>query len=119
MSAKSTSLLVLANSGRAIAESAYRGGYRVTLIDGFCDQDTLAVADCWPITQGFSSLDVEIIVKEIASLFPDNPCGVVYGAGLEESTCLLKRLSEFCHLFGNDPSVLELLRRPQRFFFTA
>ncbi|MEW7999546.1 MAG: ATP-grasp domain-containing protein [Candidatus Thiodiazotropha endolucinida] len=116
MSAKSTSLLVLANSGRAIAESAHRGGYRVTLIDGFCDQDTLAVADCWPITQGFSNLDVEIFVKEIASLFPDNPCGVVYGAGLEESTSLLRRLSEFCHLFGNDPSVLELLCRPQRFF---
>ncbi|MEW8049659.1 MAG: ATP-grasp domain-containing protein [Candidatus Thiodiazotropha endolucinida] len=116
MSANTTSLLILANSGRAIAESAHRGGYRVTLLDGFCDRDTLLIADCWPVTQGFSNLDVDMFVEEIASLFPGDPCGVVYGAGLEESTSLLKRLSNFCHLLGNDPSVLDLLRRPRRFF---
>jgi predicted ATP-grasp superfamily ATP-dependent carboligase len=116
MSAESTSLLILANSGRAIAESAHRGGYRNTVLDGFCDQDTQAVADCWPVTQGFANLNVDIFTKEIASIIPDHPCGVVYGAGLEEATPLLKRLSYCCHLLGNDPSVLELLRRPRGFF---
>jgi predicted ATP-grasp superfamily ATP-dependent carboligase len=108
--------LVLANSGRAIAESAHRAGYRVTVLDLFCDQDTQAVADCWPVTQGFANLDVDIFAQEIASLVPNFPCGVVYGAGLEASASLLKRLSSCCHLLGNDPSVLEMLRRPRRFF---
>lgn len=116
MSAESTSLLVLANSGRAIAESANRGGYRVTVLDGFCDQDTQAVADCWPVTQGFANLNVDIFTQEIASIIPDHPCGVVYGAGLEEATPLLKRLSACCHLLGNDTSVFELLRKPRLFF---
>jgi predicted ATP-grasp superfamily ATP-dependent carboligase len=108
--------LVLANSGRAIAESAHRAGYQVTVLDLFCDQDTQAVADCWPVTQGFANLDVDIFAQEIDSLVPNIPCGVVYGAGLEEAAPLLKRLSSSCHLLGNDPSVLEMLRRPRRFF---
>jgi predicted ATP-grasp superfamily ATP-dependent carboligase len=116
MSANSTSLLVLASSGRAIAESAYRGGYRVTVLDGFCDQDTRGVADCWPVTQGFANLNLDIFTEEIASIIPDYPCNLVYGAGLEEATPLLRRLSRCCHLLGNDPSVLELLRKPRRFF---
>ncbi|MES9970941.1 MAG: ATP-grasp domain-containing protein [Candidatus Thiodiazotropha sp.] len=116
MSADSTSLLVLANSGRAVAESARRGGYKVTLLDRFCDQDSLAVADCWPVTQGFSRLDVEMFAKEMAAIIPEYPCGLVYGAGLEGSTQLLRQLSSCCQLYGNDPSVLELLRRPRRLF---
>jgi predicted ATP-grasp superfamily ATP-dependent carboligase len=116
MSAESASLLVLANSGRSIAESAHRGGYRVTALDRFCDQDTQAVAECWPVTQGFADLNLDIFTEEIASIIPDYPCGVVYGAGLEEAIPLLKRLSHCCHLLGNDPSVLELLRRPRCFF---
>jgi predicted ATP-grasp superfamily ATP-dependent carboligase len=116
MSVSATSLLVLANSGRAIAESAHRGGYQVTVLDQFSDQDTQAVADCWPVTQGFANLDVDIFAEEIAALVPNFPCGLVYGAGLEESISLLKRLSSCCHLLGNDPSILEMLRRPRRFF---
>ncbi|MBT3026789.1 MAG: ATP-grasp domain-containing protein [Candidatus Thiodiazotropha sp. (ex Ctena orbiculata)] len=116
MSANNNTLLILANSGRATAESARRGGYRVAVFDGYCDQDTLAAADCWPVTQGFSNLEVDRFVDEVASLFPIKPYGVIYGAGLEESTILLRRLSTEFRLFGNDPSVLELLRRPRRYF---
>ncbi len=116
MSADSTSLLILANSGRAIAESAVRGGYRVTVIDAFCDEDTLAVADCWPASHEFSRVDVDELIEEMAALFPQHPCGVVYGAGLEQASSLLSRLSQHCRLFGNAPSVLERLRNPRRYF---
>jgi predicted ATP-grasp superfamily ATP-dependent carboligase len=116
MSADGTSLLILANCGRAMAESASRGGYRVSVLDAFCDHDTMAVADCWPVSQGFSHLDRDMFIDEMASIFPQHPSGVVYGAGLEEASSLLARLSTHYHLFGNDPSVLEILRKPQRFF---
>ncbi len=116
MSAEHASLMILANCGRAMAESAARGGYRVSVLDAFCDRDTLAVAECWPVSQGFSQRDMEIFIDELASIFPKPPCGIVYGAGLEEASLLLSRLSSRYRLFGNDPRVLELLRKPQRFF---
>jgi uncharacterized protein len=116
MSADTGALLIMANSGRAMAESAIRGGYSVTVLDGFCDQDTLAVADCWPMSQGFAELDAAAFIEEMTSPFPQHPCGVVYGAGLEGASSLLSALSAHCRLFGNDPSVLEMLRTPRRFF---
>ncbi len=116
MSVDSTSLLILANSGRAIAESAVRGGYRVTVIDAFCDEDTQAVADCWPTSHEFAQVDVDELIEEMEALFPEHPCGVVYGAGLEQASSLLQQLSQRCRLFGNAPSVLEHLRNPRRFF---
>lgn len=116
MSADSAPLLILANSGRAMAESAVRGGYSVTVLDAYCDQDTLSVADCWPMSQGFSELNADAFIEEMRSLFPEHPCGVVYGAGLEGASSLLNALSTHCRLFGNDPSVLEMLRNPRRFF---
>jgi predicted ATP-grasp superfamily ATP-dependent carboligase len=116
MSAERQTLLIMGNSGRAMAESAVRSGYQVTVLDGFCDQDTLAIAECWPISQEFQQLDLDIFVDEIVSNAPKQACGLVYGAGLEASTELLNRLKNHFPLFGNDPSVLELLRKPRRFF---
>jgi len=116
MSAEHGCLMILANCGRALAESAARGGYRVSVLDAFCDRDTLAVAECWPVSQGFSHLDLDIFIDEMASIFPLPPCGIVYGAGLEEAPALLSRLSTRYRLLGNDPEVLELLRKPKRFF---
>ncbi|MEJ2393932.1 MAG: ATP-grasp domain-containing protein [Candidatus Thiodiazotropha sp.] len=116
MSADYASLLILANSGRALAQSAVRGGFWVTVVDMFCDEDTLAVADCWPTSHEFSQVDGDELIEEMATLFPEHPCGVVYGAGLEEATHLLSRLSQCCQLYGNDPAVLELLGHPRGFF---
>jgi uncharacterized protein len=116
MSADYPSLLILANSGRALAQSAVRGGYWVTVVDMFCDEDTLTVADCWPTSHEFSQIDGDELIEEMATLFPEQPCGVVYGAGLEEAGQLLNRLSQCCQLYGNPPCVLELLRNPRQFF---
>lgn len=108
-------VLILAGSGRALAESARRGGYRVWVYDGFSDRDTLAVARCRRIRQGFPRLGEDAFIEEIAAL-PEPPRGVVYGGGLEEADSLLRRLSARWRLFGNDPCVLERLRDPRRFF---
>ncbi|MES9941453.1 MAG: ATP-grasp domain-containing protein [Candidatus Thiodiazotropha sp. 6PLUC2] len=116
MSVEHKALLVLANSGRAIAESAVRSGYQVTVLDGFCDQDTLAIADCWPVSQGFLRQDMDMFVDEIITHAPDDISGVIFGAGLEESSALLKRLSNVFQLYGNDPDVFEILGKPRRFF---
>ncbi len=116
MSAEQERLLILANCGRSMAESARRGGYQVSVLDAFCDHDTLAVADCWPVSQGFSHLDVDMFIDEMKSIFPHKPSGIIYGAGLEGASYLLQQLSSRFPLYGNHTSVLDTLRRPQRFF---
>lgn len=115
MSVDRDTLLILAGGGRALAESACRGGYRVRVYDGFCDRDTSAVARCRRVHPGFPQLDANAFIQEIASL-PGSLHGVVYGGGLEEAAPLLRRLSARWRVFGNAPSVLELLQNPRRFF---
>ncbi|MEJ2619307.1 MAG: ATP-grasp domain-containing protein [Candidatus Thiodiazotropha sp.] len=116
MSAEQQGLLILGNSGRAMAESAARGGYQVTVLDWFCDQDTLAVADCWPVSQGFLQQDLEIFIDEIVTHIPKQVIGLVFGAGLEASSPLLKGLANHLPIFGNDPDVFEVLGKPRQFF---
>ena len=116
MSVEREGVLILGNSGRAMAESAARGGYQVTVLDWFCDQDTLAVADCWPVSQGFLQQDLDIFVNEIVTHIPKQVIGLVFGAGLEGSSPLLSSLSKHLPIFGNDPDVFEILGKPRQFF---
>ncbi len=116
MSTDLSSLLIVGNSGRAMAQSAVRGGFAVTVLDGFCDQDTQAVADCRPVRFDAHGLGHEQLLSEI-ELFPSGRAvGMVYGAGLEGASSLLSRLSEHCLLLGNDPTVLEMLCNPRCYF---
>ncbi|MCG7945475.1 MAG: ATP-grasp domain-containing protein [Candidatus Thiodiazotropha taylori] len=116
MSVEREGLLILGNSGRAMAESAARGGYQVTVLDWFCDQDTLAVADCWPVSQGFMQQDLDMFVDEIVTHLPKQVIGLVFGAGLEASSPLLNSLSKYLPIHGNDPDVFEVLSKPRQFF---
>lgn len=110
-------LLVVANSARAIAESAVRGGFRVHILDGFCDQDTQALGHCVPVPMLGLGLDTDRLRAEIERLAASGPTlGLVYGAGLESSGDLLSSLPERVQLLGNDAAVLALLADPERLF---
>lgn len=109
-------LLIVANSGRALAESAARGGYGVTVLDAFCDQDTRAVARCIPVPLGERGLDAERVQREAGRLAAQaGRYGLVYGAGLERAPGTLSWMSGHFTLLGNAPEVLELLADPPRF----
>ncbi|MCU7840459.1 MAG: ATP-grasp domain-containing protein [Candidatus Thiodiazotropha sp. (ex Troendleina suluensis)] len=116
MSHELSSLLILATSGRSMAESARRGGYSVTVFDAFCDQDTLAMAACCRVGFGVDGLDPSVVLSTLESQFPECPDGLVYGAGLEGSSSFLSRLSEQYTLLGNDPAVVQILAEPTSFF---
>ncbi|MBS1201832.1 MAG: hypothetical protein H6R22_341, partial [Chromatiaceae bacterium] len=77
-----SALLIVSNSGRAMAESAARGGYAVTVLDAFCDADTRSVACCVPVPMGERGLDAEAVRGEAERLAAiDGSLGFVYGAG--------------------------------------
>jgi predicted ATP-grasp superfamily ATP-dependent carboligase len=117
MSAEPSALLVVANSGRAIAESAAAGGYEVTVLDAFCDDDTRCVASCTQITMNHYGLEtgplraaVERCIGQLGS------SGLIYGAGLEQAPATLSWLAQRVPLLGNAPAVLDRLLNPPSFF---
>jgi len=112
-----TDLLIVSNSGRAMAESAARGGYRVTVLDAFCDADTRAVASCITVPMKARGLDPEHLRGETGRLAVlGGGLGLVYGAGLEHTPDTLAWMAERFRLIGNPPRVLELLANPGGFF---
>ncbi|EGV33357.1 ATP-grasp fold domain protein, DUF201-type [Thiorhodococcus drewsii AZ1] len=118
MSTERSELLIVANSGRAIAEAAVRAGYWVRLIDAFADEDSRACAECIQVPMKGHGLDADAVRCELerilshASGRPD----LVYGAGLEPSADLLEWLESRVTLLGNDSTVLRLLADPNAWF---
>ncbi len=110
-------LLIVSTSGRALAQSAARGDYRVTVLDGFCDADTRAVASCIRVGLTERGLDADRVRLEAGRLHGQEAgAGLVYGSGLEGAPETLAWMAERFRLLGNPPGVLELLADPPRFF---
>jgi uncharacterized protein len=103
--ANAPAVLIAAISGRALADSARRGGYLPLVADFFGDQDTLAVARAYARLGGSlrRGIDESALVRTLQTLSErDEPIGVVCGTGFEDRTPLLRRLAERWRLFGND-----------------
>lgn len=109
-------LLIAAISGRALAQSARRGGYRVTVLDCFADRDTrVAAAECRAVARPASlHFSRRALLDAAAELAPAAP--LVYGSGFEAHPRLLARLAEGRRLLGNAAAVLRAVKDPRRFF---
>lgn len=109
-------LLIVAVSGRALAQSAERGGYRPVVLDLFADRDTRAASSrCRRIgVPGTLRIDAARLLETARSLAPD--AALVYGSGFEGRPRLIERLSRGRTLYGNSPETLAHVRNPARFF---
>ncbi len=111
--------LVAAVSGRALAQSAARGGHRVAVLDYFADQDTCAAAvTCRRVVAPQAlRFDRRALLAAAAELAPAaQSAGLVYGSGFEGRTALLGRLADGRRLCGNTPEVVAAIRDPRKFF---
>jgi len=109
-------LLVAALSGRALAQSARRGGYHVTVLDCFADRDTRLAAARWQVVAAPNSLHFgrRVLLDAAAALAPEAP--LVYGSGFEARTGLLARLAAGRTIGGNPPAVVRAVKDARRFF---
>lgn len=109
-------LLIVAVSGRALAQSAGRGGYRPVVLDLFADRDTRAASSaCRTINvPGTLRIDAARLLDTARRLAPDSD--LVYGSGFEGRPALLDRLSRGRALYGNTPATVAGIRDPARFF---
>lgn len=109
-------LLVFAQSGRFIAESAARAGYPVRVADCFNDSDTLAVADETIQLPPLSELSETSLLQALISLSQGEPCLLLCGTGIERFYSALSQLPAHIEIICNRPQTLALLRQPERFF---
>ena len=111
-------LLVVSASGRALAQSAARGGLRVVVLDLFNDADVRAIAVASHAVMGRSGrFDARRLLAAAQVLCPAHRCaGLVYGSGFEGRTRLLADLARGRALMGNAPDTVAQLKDPKLFF---
>lgn len=118
MTAYTDTLVIIAISGRALAQSARRGGWRPRVIDAFGDVDTLACADqvrAAPVNAE-GVMDEKALLTGLAELTLACPqAGLIYGSGGECMPDLLERLSADYRIIGNTPDVLRAVKDPVTF----
>lgn len=114
---ESRPVLIAAASGRALAQSARRGGYVPLVADFFGDQDTLQVAGAHVKFGGRlgHGIEEQQLMHALEELSRDRrPVGLVCGGGFEDRSGLLKRVGERWRLFGNSASTVATLKDPER-----
>jgi predicted ATP-grasp superfamily ATP-dependent carboligase len=116
------SVLIAALSGRALAASARRAGYRPLVADLFGDLDTRELAEaseCVPgtLTRGFAKGALFASLDRLAS--GRRVIGVVAGSGFEDRPHLLRSLAARYGLLGNPAEVVTAIKDPFRFAETC
>jgi predicted ATP-grasp superfamily ATP-dependent carboligase len=111
-------LLVVSASGRALAQSAARGGLPVVVLDLFNDLDVRALAVASrSVAARTGKFDSRRLLAAAQAMCPPDRCGgLVYGSGFEGRTRLLGQLARGRTLFGNAPETVAKLKDPAQFF---
>ena len=109
-------ILIFAQSGRFIAQSASQAGYRVWVADCFGDQDTLAVAERWHQLAPIQQLSNEQILNTFSILSRGEECLLVCGGGIEGHYSILNRLPDNIKLVGNSVHTIQIIQTPTLFF---
>lgn len=107
------SLLIVGNSVRYLAQSASRGGYAVTGVDLFSDEDTQAA--CHTAVKTVRQ-DLEGLVDVCLGQDMVANTAWIYGAGFEAEPERLQQLESLGRCLGNSPRTLMLLSQPASFF---
>lgn len=111
-------VLIAAISGRALAVSARRGGYRPLVADFFGDQDTLAATQAHvslggAFRYGFREHEILEALECLAARHA--PIGVVCGSGFEDRPHVVARLAQRWRLFGNSADTIAKVKDPEAF----
>ena len=109
--------LVVAGSGRAIAQGLKALDYPVAVIDGFADQDTISAARvCKKVKRGRFGLDAAEVENVIQTMRADFTfSGLFYDAAIEVNPQLLDIVDDEI-IVGNSRDSLQRCKDPHQFF---
>jgi predicted ATP-grasp superfamily ATP-dependent carboligase len=107
-------ILIAASSGRALAATVRRAGYKPLVADLFDDEDTRVLAGANRLAgDPQSGFNREALIAALEALAESEaPAGLVYGAGFEDRVELLEDLARRWALFGNQPETVRRVKNP-------
>lgn len=114
-------VLIAAFSGRSLAQSARRAGFRPLVVDAFGDLDTRTAAEGIRVIDGamqtgFRTKPVVAALSELSRQAGTQPVGLVLGSGFEDKPRLVSALASRFRLLGSDAETLAACKEPTRFF---
>jgi len=109
-------ILIFAQSGRFLAQSAIQAGYTVWVADCYGDADLLAVVDRWQALPPFSELTHQKILTVLSELTRGEQCMLLYGSGIELCYHILLPLPANIQLIGNNLDTIHSIKTPALFF---
>lgn len=106
-------LVVVAVSGRALAQSAARSHGPVVILDAFADADTRRAGHAIPVglRQGIG-IDGPRMLAALARATDGRDATIVVGSGFERSPQWLNRMARHGRLCANDAAVVQALKDP-------
>jgi len=111
-----TPVLIFAQNGRFLAQSATQSGYRVWVADCFGDLDLIDSVERWQALPPISELKPEQIITLLSQLSNGEDCTLICGTGIENCFQFLQNLPNNIKLIGNSPSVIKTIKTPSLFF---
>jgi uncharacterized protein len=114
------SILLAAQSGRALAAAARRAGLRPLVADLFGDMDTRALAEHYRALRGdfgfrIDQASVLDALEELVLAANDAPLGIVLGSGFEAAPEIVETISRRFRLFGARAETIRRLKDPTWF----
>ena len=107
-------LVIIATSGRALAQSAVKRRRQVVVLDAFADRDTRAAAEVARVAadEGIA-LDPERLLTALAAQAQESRPDIVIGSGLEHAPELASRIAAHGRVYANQPATIATLKDPE------
>jgi predicted ATP-grasp superfamily ATP-dependent carboligase len=107
-------LVIIATSGRALAQSAAKRRRQLVVLDAFADRDTRAAAAVARVAadEGIA-LDAERLLTALAAQAQESAPDIVIGGGLEHAPGLASRIAAHGRLYANPPATVAALKDPE------
>jgi uncharacterized protein len=109
--------LIISRSGRALAASAKRAGYKVSVADYFADEDSKFFSESVRQLQYHcDGFEVESLISHVQTVISLSPnVKLVAGSGFENCPALIENLSKLAPVLTNSKDTVLHLKEPMSF----
>lgn len=109
-------LLIVAQSGRFLAQAAQQLGYQAWVIDCFADMDTRLASSRWQAISANHLHDERRLLATIQSITQGQACSLIYGSGVEKFYPIIERLPDHIQLVANTTATVKHSKTPALLF---
>lgn len=109
-------VLIFAQSGRFLAQSATQAAYPVWVADCFGDSDTLLVSERWLQLPALSELSQQSFLAVLDQISAGENCMLICGSGIELLSDFLVDLPNNIEYLGNSTDSIKKVKTPSYFF---